>query len=50
MKKIVRLYVIYDFDDPKGTMTDEEAIQKAYDKMDEEIDKGWFCLDGEVLE
>lgn len=51
MEKVVRLYVEYRFDDPQGTMTDEEAIQKAYDKLEEDYDRGLPpCLDfAEVL-
>jgi len=49
MRKTVRIYVLYDIEDPDGTMTDEEAIQKAYDKVDEDIDHGWFALTGRKL-
>lgn len=41
MEKIVRLSVEYRFDDLEGTMTDEEAIQKAYDKIEEDYDRGF---------
>ena len=49
MERVVRLYVEYSFDDPKGTMTEEEVIQKAYDKMNEDIDHGWFILEAEEI-
>lgn len=41
MEKVVRLSVEYRFDDPEGIMTDEEAIQKAYDKVEEDYDRGF---------
>lgn len=43
--KRVRIYTDYVIDDEDGTLSEEEVINKAYEEMDEEIERGFFCLD-----
>ena len=43
--KRVRIYVDYFIDDEDDTLSDDEIIDRAYNQMDEEIDRGYFCMD-----
>jgi len=42
----VRIYADYFIDDENGALSEDEIINKAYDEMDEEVERGYFCMDG----
>lgn len=47
----VRIYTDYLIDDEDGTLSKEEIINRAYNEMDKEVERGYFCLDNaEIFE
>ena len=47
MKKRVRFFTDYVIED---ATSDEDALEKADAKLDEDTEKGWFSLDYEIMD